>query len=301
MEYRPNILTNRKLPFTRTGFANFCPSLLQRFDSQQFGRCGVRYVYKHFCKAMNRRCYKCRCYNHLAEFCRTDLSRNRMASSCTMPCKEVQEPSNQEENIEKDYICSIMPFSCVDSLELRKMCKISSNLQTLKTEILQKENHEMKRTIMELQRMIKKYENVHEEPIITRNFDHEEIEKLQKRIEDINLQLQEEKEDNELIISNSEELYRKSLDDITSLSSYISELFLYINPSGRSWQEQNYYQNLKFNCDKCGSKKYHHELHCAALKVEKPCGYCNQKSDHLTVFCKEAAPGLQDVNGEETT
>lgn len=233
-------------------------------------RCGGNYDEIHYCKAFSRKCYRCRKYGHYANLCSNSNISKCFGSKIPSGLKTLEEDVLEESS----YLCGLMPFASVADKDLN-FIYFNSN-----TRIISEKNHS-RRKLVKPKKIVSVRKD--EKKPIGKESDHyqSKIQELVNSLSELKQRYDQEQTQHEQIEENS---FLMCLSDIENLSTFISDLFLMINPKKLSWQRLSLYEDQKFTCDKCGSKKFHFDEHCAAIKVDNPCKFCNEKG-HLTVFC----------------
>lgn len=246
-------------------------------------RCGDTYSVKHFCKALSRKCYKCQKYGHYANLCKSEACSSKVSSETEIlnysgSTRSSRIPSSKKSDSydEKSYLCSLMPFSNIDNCDL-KCVQFNSNSRVISRDNLFKKCASNKTLCGSSSDKSRK--NVLS---VTYSSDYEtRIKELEASLSELQQQLElEESEHQEIERQN----YLMCVEDIENLSTFVSSLYLMINPRNLHWQQLDDYENRKFYCEMCGSRKFHFAEQCAALRIDKPCKICNENG-HLTVFC----------------
>ena len=185
-----------------------------------------------------------------------------------------------------------MPFQCVQDCDIRKLCQFNSSVRHSNAQIINliSENHKLSNSVQILQSELQKTQCSPEtsevsktqcEPTAVENTSHDH-EKLQKEVEDLRQKLESSLDDNDYLYYFFKEMHKNAVRDIEHLSTYISRMFLHFNPLDLPSQEIFHYTTTQgFDCKNCGSKKFHMTIHCAAIGILEPCGYCKGK-EHLS-------------------
>ena len=99
--------------------------------------CGENYRHSHECKAINRLCYNCRQYGHLAKVCSQPInkkdSNQPYGNKLSVNSSEISVSSLSDKSINSDceYVCSLMPFYDLDDRKFNKASTFDSHMYQL--------------------------------------------------------------------------------------------------------------------------------------------------------------------------